>query len=333
MTNLHTCAWCKRPLQDQAVICPTCTEPAARGLRRVANLAGEAATTIARLDQLGETATGPHEPPEPEARSTNALTSTALPVNLGAGAGHDAGVGVLLTWARHVAGVKGVPLPTVRRTPCVHPTCLARRAGRAAGPLCAGEPLEHPVTVLADWLGGQLRWLRQRPEAGEALSEIQDACIAMERVVDRAPERWFAGVCGATTMAGQCPKTLWPAAGAKTIRCVCGAEHDADERKQKLLDEAEDRWVTASWSAHLLTSLGVSCTPEMVRGYAHRGRLAPHPVPDGKSPRYRFGSVRELVEQQHAAERERTLRAAVRQAELAERRSQKAKRDQEAMSP
>ncbi len=75
----------------------------------------------------------------------------------------------------------------------------------------------------------------------------------------------------------------------------------------------------------------------MVQGYARRGRLAPHPDRDAHGyPRYRLGSVRDLVHAQHAEERERTLRAAIRTAELAEKRRQKAARqaakEQEMMS-
>jgi hypothetical protein len=337
VTNAPTCVQCGRPLVDQAYVCAPCTDAVRRGLLAVISLAGEAATTIARLDELGETG-GPQEPPEPAERAAAALTPTALLVNLSAAGRHDAAVGELLGVARHVTEEAGHPLPMVERRTCRHRTCQSIRSGATAmpGPACE-ERRDHPAAVLAQWLVGRLEWLRHRPEAGELLSAIADACAEIERVVDRPAERWYAGPCGATTMDGLCPLELWPTAGARTVRCRCGAQHDLDDRKADLLVEAEERWMTAAACSHRLTMLGVRCTKDMVQGYARRGRLAPHPDPDPHGyPRYRLGSVRELVQEQQAAERERTILAAIRTAELAERRRQKAARkaakEQEMMS-
>jgi hypothetical protein len=278
MTEQPRCERCARPIHDQAYVDDRCGTDLRRALETVARVAGEAATTVARLDVIGE-----------GGRRTD--TDAPLPVNLAAAEQHDAAVNTVVTWARHVAEERGAP-----------------RWNYGSG---------HPLALVAMWLCGQLDWLRHRPEASEAFGDLLEACWVIERVVDRPAERWAAGLCGVDG----CEEVLRPVSGAKSIRCRCGAEHDLAERKTYLLGLIEDEWVTAAKAAHLLTSLGVVCTAAMVRGYAFRGRLAPYPESD--PAQYRLGSVRDLVTEQHAEERERVLRAAVRTAELAERRRKK----------
>jgi predicted RNA-binding Zn-ribbon protein involved in translation (DUF1610 family) len=295
MTEAPTCDRCGRRIVDTAYVCPDCARELRRDLETVAKVAGEVVTTIARLDHIGERDGEGSPAGDPEARADNALFPMALPVNLDAGEQHDAAVNALTTWARHVHETSGRALPVV-----------ARRD-------------EHPLAVLAAWLVDQLDWLRHRPEAADAFGQLSEAARTLVRIVDRPPSRWYAGPCGH----GDCTETLRPVAGATTAICpACGAEHDLDRRRAWLLEQAEELWAPATRLAHLLTQLGVTCTPEMIRGYAHRGRLAPHPDVDPRGyPRYRLGSARELVDGQRREERERTLRAAVRAADLAERRS------------
>lgn len=214
----------------------------------------------------------------------------ALPVDLAAAADHDAAVSTLLTWARHIQETSGRPLPDVPAD-------------------------QHPTAVLAEWLTHQVDWLRHRPEADEAFDELFYACSLLQRVVDRPADRWYAGQCDL------CRTGLYPPTQAKTIRCgECGWECDVDERKAALLERVEDAWAIPEQIAHTLTALGVKCTSSMVRGYARRGRLAPHPELSGGRRRYRIGSVRELVDEQREQERLARLRRAVRDAEEAEAR-------------
>lgn len=329
MSNGPTCQRCGKPIHDQAFVCVSCTGPARDALRLLAKIAGEGSVTISRLDEFVTGGPGEpdelDEPPAAGERPDGALAATALPWRPGAAARYDRAVNELVTTARHIAEESGEPLPTVRRAACPHHSCAGRRAGRIVGPVCGLQlDPEHPLERLATWLVGRLEWIRKRAEARELLDGITAACGEIEGVVDRPAERWYAGVCGASTMEGECKRELWPAAGAKTFRCACGGEHDLDKRKAAMLAEADDQWATAAWCAHRLTSLGVPCTPEMVHGYAHRKRLAPHPDPDPRGyPRYRLASVRELVEETAAARREAALRKAVRAAERAERERQR----------
>lgn len=318
---------CGQPIHDQAYVCSRCGEGLVEQLELVGKLAGEAAVTIARLDRIAATAGSTRQPePEPElGRADNALYPTALPVDLMAAADHSAGVSTLVAWARHCAEQRGPghTLPPVR-PPCRHWSCGRSREGYFIGPAC--EPPEHPLAVLAGYLAREVSWLRHRREAEDAFDELAYACRVIVAVVDRPAARWYAGPCGVNG----CTERLYPVAGAKTCRCTCGAEHDLPARKAELLERVEEEWATATRAAHLLTALGVRCTPSMVRGYARRTRLAPHPDPDPMGhPRYRLGSIRELVREQHILEAQRRADKARKQQERAARAA--ARRDTKAM--
>lgn len=283
MSDQPTCPRCGRPIHDQAYVDSRCGRDLEHALEKVALVAGETTTTVAKLDHIGEGG----QRTDPEA---------PLPVNLDAAQRHDAAVTALTTWARHASETRGI------------------------NPTGSG----HPLAVLARWLVGQVDWLRHRREAEEAFDELTEACKTIVAVVDRPPERWYAGRCDAPE---GCNEELRPHAGAKTIRCGCGLEYDAEKRKAKLLRDLDDVWVTADQCSFAMGNLGMKVDAATIRkwGSADRARLAPHPDSLPGRPRYRVGSVRELVEHMHAEQRERTLRAAVKAAELAERRSRREK--------
>lgn len=304
MTETPECDRCRRLVHDQSYVCDRCGSELARELALVAKLAGEVTVTVARLSRTGQ----PGRRVDP---------NSPLPVSLAAANDHGAAVSVLLTWARHVSYERGERLPTVRLAPCVHPSCALRRVGRMVGPICAGEPAEQPLAVLAGWLAevGRLRWLRHRPEAGEAFDELLDACRLFVRVVDRPAERWYAGRCDVDG----CQAELYPVAGVTTVTCRdCGSKHDLDERKRDLLVQAEDVLSGASWCAATLTRLGLPAKVNTVVTWAKRGRLIAKSADAAGRPLYRFGDVRDLVIDAQHREKLRTLRAAERAAELAD---------------
>lgn len=303
MTDLPTCLTCPRPIPDTAYVCPRCGSDVRRELEYGATVAGEAAVTIARLDRIG-------------GGGKRTETEAPLPLKLAAAYDHDAAIGTLLTWARHVHEQSGRPLPTVRTAPCGHATCEERRHGRAAGPLCLGEPPEHPAAVLAEWLAGQIDWFRYRREAAEAFDEIADACRILQRTVDRRPDRWYAGPCGVDG----CEAELYPPAGAKTIRCPeCASEHDAQDRRDWLLDEADDQLAGAAWIAATLTSLGRTVRGDTVRQWAERERLFAHGHDANGRPLYRLSEVRELVDEAEARALDRERKAIIREQRKAEK--------------
>lgn len=316
MTDNPTCArpGCGRPIHDQAYICGECALWLAGRLELVAQLAGEAMVTIARQSHTPDSSSAPPPDIEPWDKNPNALYPTTTPVALTAAADHDAAVSTLTTWARHVHQESGRPLPTVATGRCPHVTCHQRHQGLIHGPRCdwPWEPPGHPLAATTRWLADQLRWLRYRPEAGEAFDELADACGLAERVVDRPAARWAAGTC-------DCGEPLTPTAAAATVTCRgCGVVHDLEERKAWLLEQAEDVLGGAAWCASTLSRLGVICRAGAVRQWALRSRLAGHGSDANGRALYRLGDVRALAQdairrdllRQHEAE-EKARRAAV----------------------
>lgn len=334
----HDCERCQRQLADGSAVCTECTKPTARLLDQVVRVAGEATTTIARLDVLGDTGGGAPEPEiDPAPKSPYALTATALPFDPDAAAANRTAVRELTMLARTVAWQRGVELPAVRthQLACVHATC---RTGRAAvrptlGPLCGGVPVlaTHPLALVATWLSGQLGWLRHLPEADRVLAAIEAACRAILAVVDRKPDRWSLGPCGAALepIVLICVEDLRPVSGARTVWCRCGAEWDVEARKAQLLDTLDEEWMPATKAAHTLRWLGeTGAYASTIRGWAKKTWLMAHPGSLPGQPAYRLGSIRELIR----IARERKAAYAVRELELAEARKQKTEQPQEMMS-
>lgn len=290
MTTQPTCDRCAKPVHDTAYVCGHCASELEKRLALLATLAGEATVTIAKLDEISNQAWNP-EIEEDVGKAPNALYPMALPIDLRAAAKHQAAVVVLLTWAKDVAETRGLTVVV--------------------------EHSEHPLAVLSTWLVLQVGWLRYRQQAAEAFADLHQAVHDIEAVVDRLPDRWYAGPCD------NCQEDLYPASGARTIRCTCGAEYDPDKRKAKLLRDLDDIWDTADQCAHAMVSLGLPAKASTIRTWADRGRLAPHPDSPQGRPWYRIGSVRELVEHAQTEERDRTLRKAVKEAEAAERRARR----------
>lgn len=318
MTDQPTCPRCGKPIHDMGYVCRSCATKATDALTVVATLAGEETTTIARLDQVNRTG-GLLEPLEPWPKADSALYPTALPVNLDAAQRFHEAAGTLGGLAARIAAERGQTVAI--SGPCHHDTC--RRITDRHGPLIAGPVCpdhgKHELAYVAGFLAEQVDWIRHRPDADRLLRSIVDNCAQLVAVVDRPADRWYAGTCD------ECGEALWPAAGVSTIRCDCGAEYDADERRTTMVEQLEEVWLGPDHCAHALSMLSIPTNASTIRTWAERGRLAPHPDSLPGRPRYRVGSVRELVVQMHAEQRERTLRAAVRNAELAARKAAQAK--------
>lgn len=299
------CALCRKPMPDTAYACARCGDQLRQELALAATIAGEALITVSRLERIGQ-----------GGRRTDPYAS--LPVNLAAAVDHDDAVRTLRGWAWFVANNSTTPMPTVRRAWCEHETCEQRRRGRLVGPRCQGQPPEHPGTVLAEFLAGQVDWFRHRPEAASAINGISDACRILVRVVDRRPDRWYAGPCGAVTMTGPCPEELYPPAGARIILCRCGAVHDAAVRRAWLLAEADDQLAQGPWIAATLTALGEPVKADAIRKWAERRQLLAHAHDNNGRPLYRLGEVRELVTDAAGRAIDRERRAIIRMQQRAD---------------
>lgn len=244
------CVVCARPNRvDTAQVCHPCVRRLQASLERAADLAGELETTIARQGRSGDRG------------GRVAGAEPPLPVDLGAADSAWAVNNTITTWARHVAEERGL---TVTGT----------------------DP--DPTVLAARWLTGQLDWLRHRPEAAEAWDELADACRLLERAVDRAVPRWYAGPCG-------CGAELYAAAGADRVHCrTCEVTHDASARKAWLLESARGTLARASLISAALGILGEPVPVGTVWSWASRGRIVARGRDTDGSPMYLVGEVLDL---------------------------------------
>ena len=267
------CVVCGRPVADQAYLCDRETRMLAVDLAEVSGLEPELDVTLSRQDRVGESGGGGVTKRAEEPLPYSAVASEAGYIL----------TNTLTTWARHVAEERGGPGPGEGpdgprcATPCQHVSCAAI--------LAAAEAVRAPAaTTAARWLlgpGRHLEWLRHRPEAGEAYDEITSAVGMVRLVIDRHGSRLYAGPCNTPGEDGQvCEADLETRPGARLIRCrTCGAEHDAQHRRDWLLQSAERQLLTATeLSRALPLLLGRELNVNTIRTWAKppNQRLVPH---------------------------------------------------------
>ncbi|MEV4158996.1 hypothetical protein [Nonomuraea dietziae] len=157
---------------------------------------------------------------------------------------------------------------------------------------------------MADWLARRVELLRHHSAGAEAVDELLEAVRQAEPVVDRPAERNFLGICSARLEnGGECDSELYAPPGSSTASCrQCQTQHSVWERRQVLLTEAEEVLGTAVEISRAVTQLGQEVTPERVRQWAHRGRLAVADYLDERygeglrtRPLYRLGDVLDLL--------------------------------------
>jgi len=312
--GLPDCVRCGKPVPDQGYACPGCGDRLARALLQLAELAGEVTVEVAKQARHGaRAAAGSPEPPMPYAPG-------AADVAWAAG-------NTVVAWMVHVAERRGVGLPPPAGRP-IGPLCPAGwnaapgRCGHGSCDAVRARTRQHPIGRAAVWLAGHVDWLRHRADAPEAFDELHYAAAMVRAAVQGPTDRWYAGPCGEQLpeTGEQCAAELYARPGSTVVRCTaCGFQHDADARKQWLLDAVEDILAPASMLAAAATSLGRPITAAAIRGYAHRGRLMAKGLDAWARPTYRFGDVLDLIDQAEEAERVEALVKAQRAAKKAAR--------------
>ncbi|NAE18038.1 hypothetical protein [Enterococcus hirae] len=233
----------------------------------------------------------------------------------------------LTTWARLVAEERGIDLPD-----------------------------DGGHTSVAQWLTGQVQWLRHHPAADEAYDELHSVIHTAERVVDLTPKRLYLGRCGAaagdradcpcdchvggldaacsisggcgldyhTAAVGpRCQRDLYARPEAATVKCLsCGTGHDVPQRRAAAVAYADGHLGTAAEiSALCRHMLGELVTPAMIRGYVRRDRIAAKGTAvdqRGRTvPAYRIGDVVDAARE--ADKTPQSRRAAIADAKLAEK--------------
>ncbi|MGR6923107.1 hypothetical protein ACU635_53385 [[Actinomadura] parvosata] len=181
---------------------------------------------------------------------------------------------VLVSWARLVSDERGVRLPA------------------------------DGLVSISKWLVKHVEWLRHHPAGGEVVAEVHDAVQAVRIVIDRPPDRLYAGPCDA------CGMPLYARPGDAEVSCrhclTEGGErlfYDIAARRKWMLGEIEHFVGNSARVASVLAGLGVKVSASTIRVWAKRGRLTPcsydKPSKPGGDPLplYRVGDVVEAAAQ------------------------------------
>lgn len=265
MTTTVQCA-CGRPVQD-AVICQECTDKLERALGDVPALVEELVVTRSRQSRTGGQGIGV------VVRSHE----RPLPWDQRAAEAMDVLRSTLVGWVRIVLE-EAQPRPRMPR---------------------------DNLADMARFLLGQVQWLRQHAAADEAVDELAHAVDHAQHVIDRAPDRVYAGPCReeyesdpADPERGAycCTASLYARAARGLVVCPgCGAEHDVDARREWLLAMAEDQLATATHLSAALSRLGRPLAPATLRKWVERGRIVAHSTNQRGHALYRLGDVLALL--------------------------------------
>lgn len=258
--HTHPCtAHCGRPAEGY-YLCRWCADELAHQLAQVVTVAAELTITVtrqARMSQPVAVATSGPAPLPYDPHASDALNTLD---------------NTLSTWARDVS-----------------------------------ERLGH--TLDAEDTGGAARWLRARrdalrshPAAGELADEIAHAVGHAWRAVDRAPGRVYIGPCGADTGNGPCPLDLYGRADPSrpgrldprqsVVRCPCGAQWNATQRREWLLDRLNESLATAREIASAVGVIGgLAINEKTIRTWHNRGRISARGRNPAGVPLHRIGDV------------------------------------------
>lgn len=314
------CAVCTKPLPDTGYVCHLCTAALATTLLRVAELADDLHTTVARLDRI-ERPNHPHQSApdsEPDRlirfadrpggnllvrrpAAESAFAARALPVNLDAAGTRDAIATTLTLWASHIRDTRGVPHPTPPphmvgpACPigwCSHDTCRTVRT----------QPVDDELALLAKFVAAHLGWLRLRPEAGQAWADLSRCHDRAVRTVDRPAAQWYAGRCWEPLDdGGECAQDLYVAVGQDWIRCrTCKARHSVKARRQWLLEQAREHRAPAADVARFLSAYAEIISTDfhrMLRVWITRRLVMDRGTDRQGRPVYRVGDVLDRIEQ------------------------------------
>jgi hypothetical protein len=244
-------------------------------------LVEEVRTTALRQDNLGKVDVG--------------FTTRGEDLSIGMG-DHRAGNallelrGELVTWIRVLWEANMVP----RTTLCLF---LAAPDGRARvlqrgfrdRPACGST-----VESMAEWLVLHPSWLAEHEAAGELHDAITTAVAKCWWVIDRAPERWYAGRCGADDGEyGECNGEVYGHPTSRVARCrTCRAEYSTGERRRQLLKAAQKLQLSAADIAKALPNLmDRPLSVNTVRTWHHNGKIRASSRTETGAPLFLVGEV------------------------------------------
>jgi ribosomal protein L37AE/L43A len=292
---MPVCPICGKPIHDNAYICGTCGQTLTKALHHIADLHAELDVTLTRQARIGSTNGAPPPPPEvdPDPQPKNVIlwgvAVQPLPFHLGASkVAHDV-ANTISTWARVILEERRMELPPIPEPP-IGPMCNPTECKHESCTVIRWHVKDSETVHAARFIAAHVWWLRHRPEAPEAYSDLVAIASQLERIIDNPPMLKYAGPCNV------CRKDLYVREGAGVVECrLCDMTYDMAGRREWLLEAAEDRLERAAHIAQAVTDLGSPITAHRIRMWAQRGRLLPHATDGLGRPLYRIGDVTELL--------------------------------------
>ena len=166
------------------------------------------------------------------------------------------------------------------------------------------QPPGRTVADYASWLAARVETLRHHIDGAELADRLARLTDDATRIIDRPPERWYAGVCSAPTDDGDCPQDLYAGTADGYLTCPrCGTVHDIGRRRAVLLHAAEDVLATASEAARAIViwsdyERGETRLVRRISAWAERRRITVrgHRTERGRPrPIYRVGDILDLL--------------------------------------
>lgn len=152
------------------------------------------------------------------------------------------------------------------------------------------------LIVESAYIGDDIDSLRRHIQVAEMVCDFGRAVANAYRAIDRARERQYLGTCMYTEDGAVCHAELWAKPKATSVRCTqCEHVHDVTERREWLLDQAEDMIFTPREAAQYVGEVGgITVGHQRIRNYLDRGRIAKRPSHDGVL-RLRLGDLLDVL--------------------------------------
>lgn len=267
MTERH-CPTCAGAI-DTGTICIDCAAALQRDLAAIGDAITELHTQLAKQARTNTASPLPSPPdPEPDWHHPDmlAIASHPLPYHPGASDVLELLRLLLIGWTRDITPDPGQQPGTMRG--------MARHLRR------------H------DW--------RNHPAADEFADELAWTLERIAACIDATAGWRYLGPCGATIGEAEeggylCPGDVY-LIGNRPPKCRdCGATHATDQRLEWIANLAADQLVTATIAAGALSAWGAHIKPDLIRLWAHRGRLLVRGHDSAGRALYAFAECRTLA--------------------------------------
>lgn len=139
-------------------------------------------------------------------------------------------------------------------------------------------PVQHTWTGIAHLLSTDASQLAGTEAGAQDMSRVLDAITRAYRLIDRHPDRRYAGQCNALIETDGEPATcghpLYGIEQQPEVTCRrCGTTHDVEARRRAMLEAIGDQPLTAGKASQVLGIYGMDVPPSTIRRWAGNGQL------------------------------------------------------------